>query len=393
MRHGHDAKISIPVIAEKNMKITDWTIHTPDKHFHVLLELHSDAGPSGWGAAFSQTDQVLGALSWLKRFVIGESPLEIERVTEKLHAVTFWLGRGGAMTHAISAVNLALWDLAGKILGQPVHVLLGGKVHKAVPAYGSVLFHPVETLADRIAQMKDGGFRAIKLGWDPFGKGSVADDERLVAAARKAAGGDVTLMIDAGGSYPHWPLRFKDALERARMLANFGVYWFEEPLPPDDIEGYARLTDASPVKIAHGEVLTRRQSFVPYFDRRAMDIVQPDVAKVGGLSEMRRIAWMAAERGIDLAPHGWNTAVGVAADLQLAATLPSRSFVEFNFGNPLVEELTAAPFCLDADGCLHVSDAPGLGIEIDREKLLRLKDSGYASPSWTWDERKEFEAR
>ena len=271
--------------------------------------------------------------------------------------------------------------------------LLGGKTRKAVPAYGSVLFHPIETLADRIAQMKAGGFRAIKLGWDPFGKGSVADDGKLVSAAREAAGNDVTLMIDAGGSYPHWPLRFKDALERARMLADYGVYWFEEPLAPDDLEGYARLTDASPVKIAHGEVLTRRQSFVPYFDRRAMDIVQPDVAKVGGLSEMRRIAWMAESRGIELVPHGWNTAVGVAADLQLACTLASRSFVEFNFGNPLVEELTETPFRLDADGCLPVSDAAGLGIEIDRGKLRQLKDSGYASPSWTWDEQKEFEAR
>ena len=147
------------------------------------------------------------------------------------------------------------------------------------------------------------------------------------------------------------------------------------------------------MKIAHGEVLTRRQSFVPYFDRRAMDIVQPDVAKVGGLSEMRRIAWMAESRGIELVPHGWNTAVGVAADLHLTSTLSSRTFVEFNFGNPLVEELTETPFRLDADGCLPVPDAPGLGIAIDRDKLRQFEQSGYASPSWTWDERKEFEAR
>jgi D-galactarolactone cycloisomerase len=375
------------------MKITDWTVHTPDRNFHVFLELHTDAGAAGWGAAFSQTGQVLGALGWLKRFVVGESPLEIERVTEKLHQVSFWLGRGGAMTHAVSAVNVALWDAAGKILGQPVHVLLGGKLHAVVPAYGSVLFHPVETLAERISQMRDNGFRAMKLGWEPFGRGSLAEDEKLVAAARKAAGEDVTLLIDAGGSAPYWPMRFKDALERARMLAGYAVYWFEEPLAPDDIEGYARLTDASPVKIAHGETLTRRQTFDPYFQRRAMDIAQPDVAKVGGLSEMRRIAWAAEIRGIDLVPHGWNTALGVAADLHLTSTLSSRTFVEFNVGNPLVEELVETPFRLDADGCLTVPDKPGLGIEIDREKLRKYERSGYASPSWTWDERKEFEAR
>jgi L-alanine-DL-glutamate epimerase-like enolase superfamily enzyme len=188
-------------------------------------------------------------------------------------------------------------------------------------------------------------------------------------------------------------MRFKDALARARMLADFKVYWFEEPLAPDDLEGYSRLTDASPIKIAHGEVLTRRQSFIPYFSRRAMDIVQPDVSKVGGLSEMRRIAWMAEEHGIELVPHGWNTAVGVAADIHLTATLPTRSFIEFNMGNALIEDLMDRPFRLDADGCLPVPDVPGLGVELDRERLKSLEASGYASGSWTWDERKEFEAR
>jgi len=374
------------------MKITDWTVHTPDRNYHVLLELHTDAGVSGWGAAFSQTPQLVGALSWLKRFVVGESPLEIERVTEKLHQLTFWHGRGGAMTHAISAVNIALWDTAGKALGQPVHVLLGGRHHRAVPAYGSILFHPVETLPARIEQMKARGFRAMKLGWDPFGQQPLADDERLVRAARQAAGDQTTLMVDAGGSNPYWPLRLKDALERARMLSDYGVYWFEEPLAPDDLEGYARLTDLSPVKIAHGEVLTRRQSFLPYFRRRAMDIVQPDATKAGGLSEVRRIAWMAEEHGIELVPHGWNTALGVAADLHLVSTLHTRSFVEFNVGNPMVEAIMSPPFGLDQNGCLAVPDAPGLGVTVDRERLQQLADSGFSSASWTWEETRQFEA-
>ena len=265
------------------MKIIGLSIHKPDRNFHVIVEVHADSGLSGWGSAYSQTDQAIGALSWLERFVVGENPLEVERVTEKLHQVTFWLGRGGATTHAISGINLALWDLAGKILNQPVHVLLGGSYRKAVPAYGSVLFVPLDTLNDRIAGMKANGFRAFKFGWDPFGQGSLADDDKLVAAARKAVGDESTLLIDAGGSGPFWEMRYKDALERAKMLAAHGVYWFEEPLAPDDIEGYVRLTDASPVKIAHGEVLTRRQSYVPYFARRAMDIAQPDLTKVGGI--------------------------------------------------------------------------------------------------------------
>ncbi|MBS1851604.1 MAG: mandelate racemase/muconate lactonizing enzyme family protein [Acidobacteria bacterium] len=378
-------------MGNEKVKITDWTIYPADRNFHLFLEIRTDQGVSGWGACYSEKGQAIGALHWLKRFVIGENPLEIERVTEKLHQITFWLGRGGAMTHAISAVNLALWDVAGKILQQPVSVLLGGSLRQTVPAYGSILFVPLETLAERIQRMKESGFRAIKLGWEPFGRESVAQDEALIRKAREAAGNDTRLLIDMGGSYPFWKLRLKDALERARMLKDYGVYWLEEPLAPDDIEGYARLTEQSPIKIAHGEVLTRRQSFSPYFDRRAMDIAQPDVSKVGGLSEMRRIAWMAEERGIELVPHGWNTAVGVAADLHLTSTLSSSSFVEFNVGNPLVESLTSTPFHLNTEGCLEIPDKPGLGIEIDRERLKALEASGFASTSWTWDERKEFE--
>ncbi len=374
------------------MRITDWIIYPVDRNYHVFLELHTDQGLSGWGACYSEKGQAVGALDWLKRFVVGENPLEIERVTEKLHQITFWLGRGGAMTHAISAINLALWDVAGKILKQPVSVLLGGRFHRAVPAYGSVLFVPLETLSQRIGEMKTRGFRAIKLGWEPFGRQSLTQDEGLVRQAREAAGDDTVLIIDMGGSYPFWKLRFKDALERAKMLADYRVYWFEEPLAPDDLEGYARLTDQSPVKIAHGEVLTRRQSFVPCFDRRAMDIVQPDVAKVGGLSEMRRIAWMAEERGIEVVPHGWNTAVGVAADIHFVSSLSSRSYVEFNVGNPLVEDLIGSPFRLNGEGCLQVSEDPGLGVTIDRDRLKKLASSNFASETWTWDRTKEFES-
>lgn len=373
------------------MKIQSCKIHTPDRRFHVLLELISENGVAGWGAAYSERGQVVGALQWLERFVVGKNPLDIERITEELHALTFWPGRGGAMTHAISAVNLALWDLAGKLLAQPVARLLGGSYRSAVPAYGSILFRPLETLEQRIAQMLERGFRAIKVGWDPFGRQPLAQDRELVRAVRHAAGDATQIMIDAGGSDPFWNLRYKDALERARMLADYAGYWFEEPLRPDDLEGYARLTDASPVKIAHGEVLTRRQSFTPCFSSRAMDIAQPDVTKVGGLSEMRRIAWLAEPHGIETVPHGWNTAIGVAADIHFVSTLPERSFVEFNSGNPLVEELILNPFKLDADGALPVRDAPGLGIEIDRDRLAHFEKSGFASGTWTWDESGRFE--
>ncbi len=374
------------------MRITDWSVYAPDQNHHVFLEISTDAGISGWGASFTEKEQVMGALAWLKRFVVGENPLEIEKVTEKLHEITFWIGRGGAITHAISAINIALWDLAGKALGQPVSLLLGGCYKRKVPAYGSALFAPVETLSQRIRGMKEEGFRAIKLGWEPFGHQSLPEDEKLIRMVRQASGDDVTLLVDAGGSYPFWKLRLKDALQRAKMLADYDVYWFEEALAPDDIEGYVRLRELSPIKIAHGEVLTRRQSFVPYFRRGAMDIAQPDVCKVGGLSEIRRIAWMAEEAGIEVVPHGWNTAIGVAADVQFVASLSGRSFVEFNVGNTLIEQLAYPPFHLDREGCLEVPSTPGLGIDIDRERLKRFETSGSFKPIWAWYEKKVFEA-
>lgn len=367
------------------MKIIDWTLHAPDRNFHVFVELHTDAGISGWGSAYSERNQVLGAFQWLKRFVVGENPLEIERVTERLHQITFWLGRGGAMTHAISAINLALWDVTGKALQQPVHVLLGGRLRTTVPVYGSALFRPVETLPARIEQMRARGFRAIKLGWDPFFRQSLAEDERLMQLARRAAGDEITLMIDAGGSDPFWPRRLKDARERARMLHAYQVAWFEEPLAPDDLEGYASLRQESPVKIAHGEVLTRRQTFFQYFSRGAMDIAQPDATKVGGLSEMRRIAWLAEEHGVEIVPHGWNTCVGVAADLHFVSTLPTQAYVEYNVGNPLIEDVALERFSLNSDGTLTVPDAPGLSVEVDRDRLRELSQRGFASGSWAWD--------
>jgi L-alanine-DL-glutamate epimerase-like enolase superfamily enzyme len=374
------------------MRITDWKLYTPGQDSHVFLELVTDNGISGWGAGFSEKGQVMGALAWLKRFVVGENPLEVERVTEKLHEITFWFGRGGAMTHAISAINIALWDLAGKALGQSVSVLLGGCHKRKVPAYGSVLFDPVGTLTERIEGMKEKGFRAMKFGWEPFCHQSLSEDEKLIRLVRKATGDDVTVLVDAGGSYPFWKLRLKDALQRAKMLADYGVYWFEEALAPDDIEGYVRLRELSPIKIAHGEVLARRQSFLPYLRRGAMDIAQPDVCKVGGLSELRRIAWLAEEAGIEVVPHGWNTAIGLATDLQFGASLSGRSFVEFNVGNTLIEQLAYPPFRLDKDGCLEVPSTPGLGIEIDRDVLKKFETSSDFKPIWRWDEEKLFEA-
>src|SRR5262249_41919135 len=172
------------------------------------------------------------------------------------------------------------------------------------------------------------GFRAFKIGWGPFGKKNSPYDEAIVRAAREVIGPHSLLMVDAGASDAFWPQNYKWAVKTAEMLADYNVTWFEEPLVPDALEDYVALRRAAKVPIAGGEVLTRRQSFRPWLEAGAFDVVQPDVTKVGGLSEQRRIAWMARDHGVRFIPHGWNTAVGLAADLQFAAAFVDKDLVE-----------------------------------------------------------------
>jgi L-alanine-DL-glutamate epimerase-like enolase superfamily enzyme len=194
-------------------------------------------------------------------------------------------------------------------------------------------------------------------------------DELLIQTARETVGSGVELMVDAGGSDAYWPHGYKWALRTAQMLAAYDIVWFEEALPPDDLAGYMELRRHAPVPIATGEVLTRRQSFWPFLQNHAVDIIQPDCSKCGGLTEAWRIGWMAHEHNIELVPHGWNTAIGLAADLHLTAALPVARYVEFLTPSPYLDRLITTPLRPDSDGLLHLPAGAGLGVELDREAL------------------------
>jgi L-alanine-DL-glutamate epimerase-like enolase superfamily enzyme len=344
----------------------------PEDSVHTLIAVHTDAGITGFGSVFTNGGLVEAGLKVLEPLFRGENALEPERVTEKLNQNTFWMGRGGTLTHVISGIDIALWDILGKALSQPVGRLLGGIYKTRVKPYCSLLMEQPAEMRDAVARFRDQGFRAFKIGWGPFGRReSFALDEAIVRAAREAAGSDAQLFVDAGASDAYWPQGLKWAIRTARMLEGYGVGWFEEALRPDAIDEHCALRSASPVPIAGGEVLTRRQSFLPWFVKGALDIVQPDATKVGGISEQRRIAWMADEFGVKYVGHGWNTALGVAADLQLAAAMPLTDLVEFIGGSPYVDGLLARPFKLDAEGYLSIPEAPGLGVELDPDKVAR----------------------
>jgi D-galactarolactone cycloisomerase len=343
----------------------------PDDVVHTLVAVRTDEGLVGYGSVFTSDELVRGALSVLGPLLEGESALEPERVSEKLHQNTFWLGRGGAVTHAISGVDIALWDVLGKATGQPVGRLLGGRYRERVKPYASLLMEVPGQLADHLLALEDQGSRAFKIGWGPFGRQDGATDEAIVRAARETIGEQATLMVDAGGSDAFWRGDYKWALRTAHMLAVYDVAWFEEPLKPDALEDYVALRRVAPVPIAGGEVLTRRQAFSPFLEAGAFDVVQPDVTKVGGISEERRIGWMAQEHSVRFIPHGWNTAVGLAADLQLASAFAGTDLVEYKTGSAYIDEIALEEWKLDGDGMLAIPHKPGLGLELNLDAVAK----------------------
>jgi L-alanine-DL-glutamate epimerase-like enolase superfamily enzyme len=351
---------------------TGWPGGTdPNEQMNTLIEIKADGGLSGIGSCFTSLPFVEASLTLLKPWLIGETVFEAERVSEKLRQLSFWHGRGGAVEHTISGLDIALWDLMGKAIGQPVSRLLGGNYRDRIKPYASILFDDPPVLREKLSRQVARGFRAIKMGWRPFGRVSRKLDELLIKTARETVGDDVELMVDAGGSEQYWPHGVTWAREAAKMLGEYQITWFEEALKPDDLEGFKELRQSSPVLIATGEVFTRRQTFQPYITQRALDVIQPDMTKCGGLSEGRRMGWLAYDHGVLLVPHGWNTAIGVAADLALTAALPVAKWVEYQTGVPYIEELIEPRFQLDKDGLLPVPTGPGLGIKLNPDAIAK----------------------
>lgn len=352
-----------------------------ETNLHTLVEVITDEGVTGLGSVFTSETLIRGALEVVRPFLIGASALDPTATTERLHQQSFWQGRGGAITHAISGVDIALWDILGKVAKQPISRLLGGRYRETIKPYGSILMdHP-----DRLrASLEDGlarGFRAFKIGWGPFGRVDGRTDEAIVKVARATLGDDVELMVDAGGSDAFWPHGYKWAWNTSRMLADYGVTWFEEPLRPDDLEGYIRLTNVAPLPITSCEVFTRRQSFIPWIERGAVDYIQPDVTKVGGISEEHRIAQYADDHSILFVPHGWNTAVGLAADLQLVAAAGNARWIEYLTPAPYIEELLLDPIELTDTGTIQIPDQPGLGLRWSPDGIAKFTGGQQLTPS------------
>jgi L-alanine-DL-glutamate epimerase-like enolase superfamily enzyme len=326
---------------------------------HTLIVIDTDGGLQGIGEAFRLAHRPMCAFieDVLGPLLVGEDPRRIEYLWEKMYAATFRYGRAGLALHAISGVEIALWDILGKSLQTPVHQLLGGAMRLEIPAYASLhKFATPQAAAEIASHYAREGYHAIKLH---------QRDVASVEAARKALGDGVRLMVDAAGA---WTAR--EALDACRAFAALGVHWVEEPLARmDDYDGLRWLRDRAGLRIAAGENEYTHWGFREMIERRAVDVVQPDVIKAGGLLACRRIAALADAFDHEISPHSFYYGPGIAATLQFCAATARTQSVEIN-PHPL-ESWFMDPPLRPENGTLPVPTAPGLGVTVDPERLAR----------------------
>jgi L-rhamnonate dehydratase len=347
----------------------------------LVIRVHTDEGIVGIGEVDSAPEAVHalvtapGSHAIANSFhdlLVGEDPTDVERLWQKMYRGMNYIGRRGIALHAQSGIDIALWDIKGKAEGKPISELLGGAVRDKVRAYASMLMpDTTEEVALRVDALRNDGFTAVKLGWGPLGK-DPAHDVRLAAAAKEAAG-DGDILIDAGLGYV---ADAKVAIGVARELEKLGVYWLEEPFEPDEYEAYAELADTVDIRVAAGEQDTTVWGFRELIERGHVDVVQPDVTRCGGITELIRIAAFAREHGVATVPHAWKSGIIKAASLHVNAVLPDSTFQEYCVADtPINQSLVRERMPLDADGYVAVPTGPGLGIELDEEILERYRVS------------------
>jgi L-alanine-DL-glutamate epimerase-like enolase superfamily enzyme len=346
----------------------------------LVIRVSTDEGITGIGEVDSAPEAVAALVrapsshaiaSGLRELLLGEDPLDVERLWWKMYRGLIYIGRRGIAIHAMSGIDIALWDIKGKALGKPVSELIGTRRHDRIRAYASRLMPdtPQETF-DAVAGLREMGFTAVKLGWGPLGR-DADHDIALARAAREAGGEGVDILIDAGLGYGADADR---AIYAARAFEEMGIFWLEEPFEPDETEAYAKLADTVDIPVAAGEQDVTWWGFRDLIERAHVDIVQPDVTRVGGITEMVRIAQLADERGVRFVPHAWKSGIIKAASLHVNAIREEPMFQEYCVaGTPINTGLTRERLPIDAEGYVAVPTEPGLGVSLDEDVLETLR--------------------
>jgi L-alanine-DL-glutamate epimerase-like enolase superfamily enzyme len=343
----------------------------------LVVKVHTDAGLVGVGEADSSALVAKAVIEaplshkicrGLAECVLGQDPFEIDRLVHRMVEGSIFFGRQGAAIQAMSGVEIALWDVVGKATRRPVYQLLGGGFRKTFRAYASILFGDTPEETERIgAGLVRQGYRAVKFGWGPMGQ-SEAGDLAHVRAARQGVGPDAELMVDAGLCWDT-----ATAIRRAQQFEPFNLTWLEEPLHPDNLDGYARLSARSPMRIAAGEEICDVKEFQRMMDVGGIDVAQVDVTRVGGLARAKRIGWDSAERHRLCVNHSYKTGVNIAASLHFVAALPNTHYFEYCVEQgALRQTLTRQRFPV-VDGDVAVPEGPGLGVELDEDVVARYR--------------------
>jgi D-galactarolactone cycloisomerase len=346
----------------------------------MIVEIITEGGLVGWGEAFGPARITAAVVEHLKPLILGTDAIAVEATWERLYNALRDHGQRGVVVEAISAIDVALWDIRGHWFKAPVHALLGGPLRTEVAAYATGLYRrqdhgrPIDHaayLCEEALGYVAQGFGAVKLKTG-FG---VDHDVRMTHAVRAAIGRDIRLMVDANHGYD-----VADAIRYGRQVETLDIAWFEEPVIPEDVDGYVAVKEALSIPIAGGEASFARWGFRDLIVRRGVDILQPDVAAAGGITECRTIFAMASAFGIRCNPHVWGTGVTIAASLQLLAIVPDMPpglfpvapMLEFDCTeHPIRQAILTEPLKPE-QGRIRIPTAPGLGITIDREALNRF---------------------
>jgi len=344
----------------------------------VIIKITTDNGIVGYGESDSsplviksiiETPASHSTCRGLREILLGKNPLEIAKLWDEMFTGSEYMGRRGAGIHAISAIDIALWDIAGQYYNVPVHILLGGKYRQHINAYGT--FIPAnndDETCQKAQSLVAQGFNSIKFGGNNFGVDAQKDYE-TVRRVRETVGEKIDLAIDLVGLWRN----FSYAKSRADMLGAFNLNWIEEPVPSDSLKCYRRLSETLPVKVTGGEGLTHYSEFKQFIEEATPAIVQPDITRCGGISEIRKINQLAENNGVNLVPHGFSTGILLHATIQFLAATRFGDLIEYSQSeSPIYKYLVKNKTPVVA-GKVAVSDAPGLGLQLDEDFITEYR--------------------
>ena len=343
----------------------------------LMIRVHTDNGITGIGEidsspavarAVVETQASHSIANGLKELLVGEDPFDIERLWHRMYQGTLYFGRSGPALHAMSGIDIALWDIIGKATGRTTAQMLGGTFRDKIKAYASLVMPDTIQGAAALAEKYMGlGYRAIKFGWGPLGRDD-RFDVNAIKTLRSVIGNDIDLMVDIGHTWDA-----QQAIRMAKRFEEYGVFWIEEPLPPDDHQGYAHLADSVDVYIAAGEQEAGRNAYERLLRDARIDILQPDLGRCGGLTEGKKIAYMAYDRNKKVVPHAFKTGILVAASTHYVASMPHGFLLEYTVSeSPLARHLVQNPVRFE-NGYVIPPEGPGLGIHIDPQIEARFK--------------------